>query len=417
MRIIVYPHLLSIGGSQLNAIELAAAVRDRGHDVTVFSAENGPLAETIARFGLHLDIAPPHKKRPSLHIAKTLRTLCRTKHIDIVHGYEWPPSLEAFVGAHVFDDVAVGCTIMSMSVAPFLPPSMPLIVGTEQIAAAARQSRSGVVHVIEPPVDTESNHPGIDGLAFRAEHGIGSSPLAVLVSRLALALKLEGLERSIAAVALIAPETGVRLAIVGDGPARSKLERMAAEVNARTGQPTVILTGELPDPRAAYSAADLVLGMGGSALRAMAFAKPVVVLGERGFARLLAPDSIDQFLWQGFYGLGSRDTGPNALAAIIRGLLDDPARRADLGVFSRRIVDSRFSLKQSAERQEQLYREWLTSPSARWTAAREALTCAALVLDYKVRRRWSRMRGREASEDFNAVGEIAKTAALGDRAR
>src|SRR5205807_398251 len=35
MRIIVYPHAMEIGGSQLNAIQLAGAVRDRGHEVVV----------------------------------------------------------------------------------------------------------------------------------------------------------------------------------------------------------------------------------------------------------------------------------------------------------------------------------------------------------------------------------------------
>ena len=70
MRIVVYPHLMTVGGSQLNAIELAAAVRDRGHEVTVFAAEAGPLGETVERLGLPLVLAPRHKKRPSIPIAR-----------------------------------------------------------------------------------------------------------------------------------------------------------------------------------------------------------------------------------------------------------------------------------------------------------------------------------------------------------
>ena len=41
MRIVVYPHRLEIGGSQINAIELAAAVRDLGHEVIVFGQPGG----------------------------------------------------------------------------------------------------------------------------------------------------------------------------------------------------------------------------------------------------------------------------------------------------------------------------------------------------------------------------------------
>ena len=39
------------------------------------------------------------------------------------------------------------------------------------------------------------------------------------------------------------------------------------------GRTVISFAGMLVDPRAAYSAADIVVGMGSSALRAMAFAK------------------------------------------------------------------------------------------------------------------------------------------------
>jgi glycosyltransferase involved in cell wall biosynthesis len=415
MRIVVYPHLMTVGGSQLNAIELAAAVRDRGHEVTVFAAEPGPLGETVERFGLPLVLAPRHRKRPSIPIARALRDLCRREQIDIVHGYEWPPCLEAFYGPLLCDGVSVGCTVMSMSVAPFLPSSVPLIVGSEQIAAAARLARSGPVRVIEPPVDTEANHPGIDGTAFRTRYGLGDRPTIVLVSRLAVALKLEGIERAMRAMALLAPDTGAQLVVVGDGPAREHLARVAGEVNASTGGATVTMTGELTDPRPAYAAADVLLGMGGSALRAMAFAKPVVVLGELGFARVFSPGTVDLFLWQGFYGLGDGDQRADPFADLLRPLVVDPARRTELGEFAREFVESRCSLVAAGEYQEELYREWLAIQPSRTVLVAEGAGTAAQVLVGKVRQRLDRWRGREASEDFNTVTEIAKTAALAER--
>jgi glycosyltransferase involved in cell wall biosynthesis len=234
----------------------------------------------------------------------------------------------------------------------------------------------------------------------------------VLVSRLAVALKLEGIERAIAAAALLA-DTGVRLVIVGDGPARDRVERAARAVNAASGEPTVTLTGELADPRPAYAAADVVLGMGGSALRAMAFAKPVVVLGEIGFAELLTPESAAVFLWQGFYGLGDGNTQPQPLVRILRSLLADPGRRAELGAFARELVESRFSLVSAGERQERFYQDWLAERPRRATLMIEAARTGGLLLSHKVRRRLDRWRGKTESEDFNAVAEIAKTAALG----
>jgi glycosyltransferase involved in cell wall biosynthesis len=416
MRIIVYPHLMTIGGSQINAIELAAAVRDRGHEVFVFGAESGPLIETVGKLGLPLVIGPPHGRRPSIGIARMLRELCRREHIDIVHCYEWPPCLEGFYGTLFFDAVTVGCTVLSMSVAPFIPRSIPLIVGTEQIASATRINRTGRVDVIEPPVDTKSNHPAIDGDVFRRQYGLESYVAIVLVSRLAVTLKLEGIERAIRAVALLAKTNRLRLVIVGDGPARQQLSRLGAEVNAHAKEPIVTFTGELADPRPAYAAGDVVLGMGGSALRAMAFSKPVIVLGELGFAELLTPESASVFLWQGFYGLGNGDQRPENLADLLRPLVTSRARRSDLGTFSRKLVESRFSLAAAAKRQESFYQKWLEERATRSTLIAEATRTSARFLSYKIRQRldrwWTR---RSAFEDFNTTSEIAKTAELGGK--
>jgi hypothetical protein len=63
MRILVYPHAMEIGGAQLNAIHLAAAVRDLGHDVTVLS-EPGPLVPQVAELGLaHVEVPLDRRKR------------------------------------------------------------------------------------------------------------------------------------------------------------------------------------------------------------------------------------------------------------------------------------------------------------------------------------------------------------------
>jgi glycosyltransferase involved in cell wall biosynthesis len=279
-----------------------------------------------------------------------------------------------------------------------------------------RAARRGPTEVLEPPVDTEDNHPDFDGSGFRRDHGLGGGPVVVLVSRLATELKLEGLVRAIGAAELLA-DTGIELVVVGDGPARDRLERMAEAVNRRVGRRTVLLTGELFDPRPAYAAGDVLVGMGGSALRAMAFGKPVVVLGEQGFAALLEPATAERFLWHGFYGLGSGEVGPESLAALLRPLVDDADRRAELGTFARELVEKRFSLTAASSRQEELYERWLAAPPARAALLRDAATTSLRLFDYKVRRRVDRLRGRHATEDFNTTATIARTAQLAGRSR
>lgn len=51
MKILVYPHAMEIGGSQINAIQIAGAIRDRGHEVIVLS-EPGPMVELVRELGL-----------------------------------------------------------------------------------------------------------------------------------------------------------------------------------------------------------------------------------------------------------------------------------------------------------------------------------------------------------------------------
>ena len=182
-------------------------------------------------------------------------------------------------------------------------------------------------------------------------------------------LKLESLVRGIAAVDLLADELPVRLVVVGEGTARDRVAALATEVNDRHGAEVVVLTGGLVDPRPAYDAADVMLGMGGSALRAMAFAKPLVVLGEQGFSRTLDRGSVDYFLRHGWYGLGDGDLDARPVADQLRLLAEDAAERENLGRFGRRIVERHYGLEPAARGLVELY--------ARVSAGRRPLAASA----------------------------------------
>ena len=207
---------MEIGGSQLNAVQLAGAVRDLGHEVIVLS-EPGPLVERVRGTGLeHLEI-PLHRRRPSPGVIGRLVRLVRERRVDVVHGYEWPPIIEAFFGPGLRLRTPVIGTVMSMSVAPFLPRTVPLLVGTEQIREAALAAGHRRVALLEPPVDTEADNPSVNGSNFRAQHGIRPDEVLVaMICRLVPELKLEGLLAACDAVGELA-RTGcrVRLVIVG----------------------------------------------------------------------------------------------------------------------------------------------------------------------------------------------------------
>ncbi len=113
MKVLLYPHSMEVGGSQLNAIQLAGAIRDRGHEVIVLS-EDGPLVERVRKMALeHIEL-PQHRGRPSPKVVRMIGHLIRQRHIDVVHGHEWPPIIEAFLARGVTSRAAVVGTVMSM---------------------------------------------------------------------------------------------------------------------------------------------------------------------------------------------------------------------------------------------------------------------------------------------------------------
>jgi glycosyltransferase involved in cell wall biosynthesis len=413
MRIIVYPHAMEIGGSQLNAVQLAGAVRDRGHEVIVV-AEPGPLVDVVAELDLEHVPIPERRRRPSPGVANLLTRLVERRSVDVVHGYEWPPAVEAFYGPRLRLGTPVLATIMSATIVPFFPRPIPLLVGTEQLQHTARAAGYPAVNLMEPPVDTQRDWPGGSGVAaaeFRARYAPDPAlPLAVMVCRLVPDLKRESLLTACGAIEELAGGgTPVRLVIVGDGPVRAELAARAGQANLRAGRELVVLTGELADPRPAYDAADVVLGMGGSALRALAFGKPLVVVGEQGFSELLTERTAPTFLADGWYGLGPGSLGGHAtgMRRSLAAVLADPVLRTELGAYGRNLVLTRFSLRAAAETQEEEYRQAIADLVPRRQLAGAATRSAAGVLNYKVNRKISRWRGTVAVDDANARAVLA----------
>ena len=129
MRIVVYPHSMEFGGSQSNAVDLATALRRRGHEVLVFSPP-GALVDLVAERGLRHEPAPRPRRRPSPAVMHRLCDVAGEFNADIVHGFEWPPALEAVFGPERRLGIPAVCTVMSMSVAPLFSMRSRTSVGS-----------------------------------------------------------------------------------------------------------------------------------------------------------------------------------------------------------------------------------------------------------------------------------------------
>jgi L-malate glycosyltransferase len=367
VKILMFAHRFEVGGSQVNAIDLATALRDvHGHEVVLF-ATPGPMVDVATARGLRFVPAPEVSSHPSLVMMRALRAVVARERPDIVHAWDWWQCLDAYYSVYLLDRVPLVLSDMvSEGVSRFLPKHLPTTFGTPALAAQAVAAGRSSVEVLLPPVDVQANRPGAaDGDSFRERLRAGPDDvLIVTVSRLVKQLKSESLFRTISAVRKLGAQLPLKLALVGDGNAREDLARRAEQVNRELGREAIVLTGQLLDPKPAYAGADIVVGMGGSALRGMAFAKPVVVVGEKGFSAPMTPRSADWFFHHGLYGVGTGSAGDKKLTDDIGAFATSRRDRSDAGAFGREFVVSHFSVEVVCARLERLFRDCVAAGPA-----------------------------------------------------
>ena len=191
--------------------------------------------------------------------------------------------------------------------------------------------------------------PGVDSTAFvpayeevrqreRARWGVGDDvPLVLCLSRLTPRKGQDTLIRALPEVRRLVP--GTVALIVGDGPARDRLERLVGEVGLPPD--AVVFTGGVAHEQtpAFYAAADVfamicrdrrrgleVEGLGIVFLEAQAAGLPVVV-GRSGGAVDTVRDGVT--------GLVVDPLDPGAVATALVGLLGDPERARAMGAAGR----------------------------------------------------------------------------------
>lgn len=365
MKVIIFAHRLEIGGTQINAIDFATRLRDdHGFEPIIF-ATPGPAEQFIHERGLKFEAAPDARFHPSIRRVRALRSLARREKAELVHAWDWWQCLEAYYGLHLPSAMPMIVTDMMLDLTRILPRSIPATFGTPAVLDTATKRGYRRPRLLVPPIDIEFNSPGVSpAIEFRDEMGLRSNEIMmVTVSRLSRYVKGESLRRSILATEMIGRDLPVKLVFVGSGEAKSALQEEATRVNSSLGREAVLFAGEQSDPRAAYEAADIVVGMGGSVLRGAAFEKPVIVVGENGFSKPLEPASGDWFYYHGMFGRGDGDPGNQRLAGYLKKLASSCELRRMNGNYARQFVTERFALPRISEVLAGYYRDAVSDRS------------------------------------------------------
>lgn len=357
-RVLVQLNSLGLGGTQLNALDLAVEVKRWGYESVLV----GP-AETIPRGPSLLDVAAEkgvnislfHRPRTTLSGALTMRNLANKHNADILHVYGSGEYRSAWWGACGLARRPLVLTVYEMSVEELTHQRIPLIVGTryleEDLAA-----RAGGVHLISPPVDIARDDTAVVSAdAFIKTHELNPENLrVVMVTRLDEEMKAASVEAAVEAIGLL-NRPDVDLLVIGTGSAEQRLRQAGAAVNHRLGRNAVIFTGPMADPRPAYAAADVMIGMGGSAARTLSFAKPLIVAGDAGWFQLFTPTSAEELFRSSFWNPAMVTNSAQLLVSILNPLLADNPQRESLGVFGRTFAQTHFGLPAMAAKLAKVY--------------------------------------------------------------
>jgi len=205
------------------------------------------------------------------------------------------------------------------------------------------------VSVMYPGADLEAFRPDLPYGDLTDLHGVSDRPLIVCVSRLVARKGQDVLIRAMPRIRRDVPDAS--LLIVGDGPDRDRLVRLAADAPNRS----VVFAGQVSEgdlPRY-YRAGDVfampcrsrlggleVEGWGNVFLEAAACARPVVVGDSGGARESLAP---------GETGLLVNGSDVAEVAGAVGSLLADPERADAMGRAGRERVVRAFGWSRAAE--------------------------------------------------------------------
>jgi glycosyltransferase involved in cell wall biosynthesis/SAM-dependent methyltransferase len=213
------------------------------------------------------------------------------------------------------------------------------------------------ITVIPNAVDPDVFAPSPRDPSFA--HRLGIAEDETVLGYVSTLNRYEGLEYLIAATAkLIERGHHVRALIVGEGPSRRGLEETVASLGI-TDQVTLagrVEHAEVPRvysvidvfvvPRTAEATCQLVMPL--KPYEAMAAGRPVVVSGTRVLRELILDGTI---------GLSFEPEDVTSLADVVEPLIEDPARREELGGRARDWVASERTWRGNAELYRSLYEE------------------------------------------------------------
>jgi glycosyltransferase involved in cell wall biosynthesis len=371
-RVLVLTVGFTIGGAEQVILMTAPRLQRAGFEITVACLKEwGPLGDELEERGVRA-VALGARGAWDLRAAGRLLSLLRRDRVQILHAHlflanvtarvlGWMVGVPVVIATHHDTDVWMGLRhrLLERLTAPLSACVVACSEAVRRHALEAQGLRPGLVRTLLNGTEIPEGTPDPAGRE-RVRRELGAGPADLLVGAVGrLDEPKKGLPVFLAAARLLARDLPrVRFAIVGDGPARARLEARAARegVSHRT-----VFAGQRRDIHEVMRALDVLVqpsrweGFGVTLLEAMAAGTPVVASRVGGVPEVVLHDAT---------GLLVPPGAPEALAEACATLLRDRERAARLARAARERVESRFRVERLVERTADLYRELLQEARA-----------------------------------------------------
>jgi len=376
---------LNIGGPSIQAITLAHRLAERGYETLLVHGRLGagegdmryllpPTVQTRAVDALRREIAPAHDTvalaallglvrewRPDIvhtHMAKagtTARLAAaianlqpkRSPRARIVHTYHGHV-LEGYFG-RVKTQAAIGVERALARLTDRIIAISPQIA--RELLEVHRIGRAEQYRVVPLGFDLDALAAIAAPERQQARAALGLDPRDHVVTTVGRITAIKQHTLFLEAAAQIGGvDPAARFLIVGDGDLRADMERHAAGLGLGS---RVRFLGWRRDLATVYGATDVFLltsrneGTPVALIESLAAGVPGVATDVGGIRDVIASDAV---------GLVAPSGDAAALAAHVRGLLDDPDRRLRMGAAGRKSVVTRYGLERLLDDIDEVYR-------------------------------------------------------------
>jgi glycosyltransferase involved in cell wall biosynthesis len=348
LRVALVAGTLGRGGAEKQLAYMAGALAEAGADVRVYALTSGEhYHQALSASGIAVthvgQVGSPAVRamvlagalarfRPQVVQAGHFYVNLHTVIAGRLSGAAPIGSIRSDLGAEFARNGAWGRRLLSS------PPDIITNSWCARRAAEAAGRDPATVHVVPNVLDLGE----FDRAAATPAAGLSGGPVAMAVGSLRPVKRIDRFLRALALARRRTPVTGV---VVGDGPERGRLERLAAELGLGDGG--VRFLGERSDVPALLAAAGFLVltsdheGVPNVVLEAMAAGRPVIAT---------ACGDVDRLVVEGTTGYLVPFDDTAALAERMERLAASPALRHRMGGAGREAVEGSCSCGALADR-------------------------------------------------------------------